>query len=152
MYKKIMVAIDGSPVGMLALKEAVKLARELKESVLHIVHLVDEKITDYDDFPLDRENLFYEMQKHGKEVLNEAVKIAKESNVDYQIFLVELTLNDGTIAHSILNEVKLHAADLLVLGTHGRHGFNRLFLGSVAEQVIRETPVPVLVVRDTEII
>lgn len=41
-------------------------------------------------------------------------------------------------------------ANLLVRGTHGRHGLNRLFLGSVAEEIIRITPIPVLLIRGKE--
>ena len=48
----------------------------------------------------------------------------------------------------ILDEAKRWRADLIVMGTHGRRGFNRLLLGSDAERVLRDTPVPLLLVRE----
>lgn len=56
--------------------------------------------------------------------------------------------SDGDCADVILDEVKEHGADVIVMGTHGRTGMKRLLLGSVAERVIRRADVPVLVVRD----
>jgi len=50
----------------------------------------------------------------------------------------------------ILEAAKRHAADLIVMGTHGRSGLSRVFAGSVAESVLRKAPCPVLIVRDAE--
>ncbi len=55
---------------------------------------------------------------------------------------------EGDCADVILDEVREHKADVVVMGTHGRTGVKRLLLGSVAERVIRRADVPVLVVRD----
>lgn len=51
------------------------------------------------------------------------------------------------LGESVARVAREWKADLIVLGTHGRRGFNRLLLGSGAEQVIRLAPVPVMVVR-----
>lgn len=56
---------------------------------------------------------------------------------------------DGDAADVILEQADLLAADVIVMGTHGRTGVRRLLLGSVAERVLRRAKVPVLVVRDT---
>jgi nucleotide-binding universal stress UspA family protein len=53
----------------------------------------------------------------------------------------------GPAADAIVAEAKKWKADLIVMGTHGRRGVRRLVMGSDAEQVLRETPVPVLLVR-----
>jgi nucleotide-binding universal stress UspA family protein len=53
----------------------------------------------------------------------------------------------GPAADVIVREAKKQRADLIVLGTHGRRGMRRLVLGSDAEQVVRMSPVPVLLVR-----
>jgi len=53
----------------------------------------------------------------------------------------------GTVSETILKFVAEHHSDLVVLGTHGRTGFDRLIMGSIAEAVASESPVPVLVVR-----
>lgn len=60
---------------------------------------------------------------------------------------VDCIVRDGVPATAILDAVKETGANLVVIGTHGRRGLDRLFLGSVAESVLRESPVPVLVTR-----
>jgi nucleotide-binding universal stress UspA family protein len=54
----------------------------------------------------------------------------------------------GRIATVVVDEARSSGCDLIVMGTHGRRGFNRLALGSDADLVVRESPVPVLLVRD----
>ena len=56
-------------------------------------------------------------------------------------------LKGGRVADAILQEAKSTSCDLIVIGTHGRRGFSRVLLGSDAENVLRESPVPVLLVR-----
>jgi nucleotide-binding universal stress UspA family protein len=58
----------------------------------------------------------------------------------------EITVREGNAAREITHEADRLSADLLILGTHGRSGFERLFLGSVAEKVLRSTRVPVLII------
>lgn len=62
---------------------------------------------------------------------------------------VELStvVRDGPVAAVLLDVANANAADLLVVGTHGRTGFRRLIAGSVAETVVRQSAVPVLTVR-----
>jgi nucleotide-binding universal stress UspA family protein len=60
---------------------------------------------------------------------------------------VEYRLEEGDTARAILRVAREAAADLIVLGTHGRTGLPRLLLGSVAEQVVRAAPCPVLTVK-----
>jgi nucleotide-binding universal stress UspA family protein len=60
-------------------------------------------------------------------------------------FRVEV-VPDGPVAQAILDAAERYGADLIVMGTHGRTGLQRVLLGSVAESVLRRSPVPVLVV------
>jgi len=59
----------------------------------------------------------------------------------------EFVVRTGSAAHEVLNAAREFGSDLIVIPTHGRAGIKRLVLGSVAEQVIRESSVPVLTVR-----
>lgn len=61
----------------------------------------------------------------------------------------EYELLSGDPVRGILQAARAWNADLIVMGTHGRRGLAHFFLGSVAEQVVRESPVPVLTVRDS---
>jgi nucleotide-binding universal stress UspA family protein len=54
------------------------------------------------------------------------------------------------VSDVILREAKKWKADLIVMGTHGRRGINRMMLGSDAEMVLRNTPIPVLMVRSSD--
>src|SRR5262249_27158268 len=60
---------------------------------------------------------------------------------------VEHRLVEGFAAEGILNAAKEAKADIIVMGTHGRTGFNRLLMGSVAEEVLRKATCPVLTVK-----
>lgn len=61
--------------------------------------------------------------------------------------VVDHELIEGDPAKQILDAARVHHCDLIVMGTHGRTGFGRLILGSVAEKVMRKAPCPVLTVR-----
>ena len=63
---------------------------------------------------------------------------------------VEYRLAEGEPAEEIVRLAKETGCDLIVLGTHGRTGLERLLMGSVAEQVVRKAPCPVLTVKATE--
>ncbi len=72
----------------------------------------------------------------------EAVARGKLAGVPHEIFVAS-----GTAAPEILNLIAERDIDLVVMGTHGRTGLKRFFLGSVAERVVRESPVPVLTIH-----
>lgn len=62
---------------------------------------------------------------------------------------VEIVALLGGVAETILEEAKRRESDVIVMGTHGRRGLAHLLIGSVAEKVVRQAPVPVLTVRTT---
>jgi nucleotide-binding universal stress UspA family protein len=62
---------------------------------------------------------------------------------------VESVIRQGSPADTIVDEVKKRVADRVAVGTHGRTGLTRLLLGSIAERIVRLSPVPVLVVKST---
>jgi nucleotide-binding universal stress UspA family protein len=59
-------------------------------------------------------------------------------------------LKGGRVADAIVAQARASKCDLIVIGTHGRRGFSRALMGSDAERVVRESSVPVLVVRASE--
>jgi nucleotide-binding universal stress UspA family protein len=147
MYKKIMVAIDGSDISAIVLQEAIKLA-DSQKAHLRVVHVVDERVACYGgpgfDFALIAESL----QKEGQNIIDHAFEsIKKQPSVKYDSALLELKPFQGRIAEVIVEEVDRWNADLLVLGTHGRSGFSHLFIGSVAEQVIRIATTPMMLIK-----
>jgi nucleotide-binding universal stress UspA family protein len=81
-------------------------------------------------------------------MLDAASKVALKQGVKADASLVES--RGRPVSDVILDEARKWRADLIVMGTHGRRGVNRLLLGSDAERVLRSAPVPVLLVRPEE--
>lgn len=145
-YKRIMVAVDGSDTSNLALQEAVQLTKD-QEAKLQIINVVDEALVQYTDGYVDFNPYMEAYIEEGKELLSRINDEVKQYNIDFETRLVVLKLLGGRLAEKIVAEAKAWPADLLVIGTHGRHGFSHLFLGSVAEKVLRLATMPVLLIR-----
>lgn len=144
-YKKIMVAIDGSDSSTLALQEAIKLAAHAKAH-LRLVHVIDENIVNYTEGYIDFDTLAAAYKRQGQKILDQANTLVRKAKIKCDNCLIELKL-EGRLAEKIVAEAERWPADLLVIGTHGRRGFSHLFLGSVAESVIRIATFPVLLIR-----
>ena len=143
--KRIVVAIDGSSTSRRALREAVKLAKE-RRSALRIVHVVD-LINVNVETPYNLTEYEASVRKTGDQILKRAAAIADKAGVEANTRLLEVRQFRDRIANEIAREAKDWQADLIVIGTHGRRGFSHLFLGSVAESVMRIAPTSVLLIR-----
>lgn len=147
MYKRILVPVDGSATSNRALTTALQMARDAGGRV-RLVHVVDELayLAGYDQFGGYSGELIKAMQDNGARVINDAMAIAQAAGVEADNMLFD---NFGErLGDAVADAAKRWNADLVVVGTHGRRGLGRVFLGSGAEQIIRLAPVPVLVVRD----
>jgi len=147
MYKHILVPVDGSDTSNRALAEAMKLAKE-QQAALRLVHVVDETpaymTTDTAYALADFQKA---MRDAGEKVLATCAATARQAGLEVDTKFVILEVLAQRICDAINEEAKRWPADLIVIGTHGRHGFNHLLLGSVAEGVIRLATKPVLVIR-----
>lgn len=146
MYQKILVAVDGSPTSLRGLAEAIKVAKAMRGQ-LKLVHVVNELVIAAEYVP----SVYYEpvlvsLRDSGIKVLEQAMAIAKRADVPCEQGLVETM--GGRAADEIVKQARQWPADLIVLGTHGRRGLKRLAMGSDAELVLRQSPVPVLMIRD----
>lgn len=147
MYGHILVAVDGSNSSNLALEHAIRLAID-QRSELRIVHVVDTTMlfdsnSDFIDIGELEKNLVEAAQ--GR--LNKAESIVGAAGIKVETRLRKAEHYNQRIADLIVEESDAWPADLLVLGTHGRRGFSHLFLGSVAEGVMRISKAPVLLIR-----
>ncbi len=146
MYKRILVPVDGSETATKALVAALQLARESGGQV-RLVHLV-EGLT---PMAIDQYgaawtgDIIDALKKGGEQILEDAMAVARASGVpaDTEIF----DSFGERLADAVVDAAQRFEADLVVVGTHGRRGMGRLLLGSGAEQIVRLSPVPVLVVR-----
>jgi nucleotide-binding universal stress UspA family protein len=138
MYKRILVPLDGSKASAMALKEALALAKEQGARVClthvyeRIKHVVTEGVID----------LTPALRVQGEQLLAEAASRARKAGVKAATALVEA--GSRRVPAAIVEQAVAEGADLIVMGTHGRKGFERLMLGSVAEGVARRATVPVL--------
>ena len=147
MYKKILVPIDGSPASNSGLNEAIKLAKD-QGATLRLFHLVDEYIAAAGPDGMafsNTDDLIESLRLGGRKIIENAEALAKRNGLTPESVMRESF--GGRAAGSIVAEANAWGADLIVLGTHGRRGVTRLVMGSDAEQVVRTTPVPVLLVR-----
>lgn len=146
MYERILVPVDGSPPSELGLAEAIRLAR-LTHARLRIVHVIDEYLysADTDVLGILSGHLITEFERAGNAILEKARARASAAGLKAETVMHEI--HSGRVADRVIEEAKSWDADLLVLGTHGRRGVERVFLGSDAEQIARLAPSPVLLVR-----
>lgn len=86
------------------------------------------------------------MREQGRKTLHEAQAFARSRNVDAEI--VQIDMAGKHPADIIIEQAKLWPAGLIVMGTHGRRGMNRMLMGSDAEMTLRSAAVPVMVVRE----
>ena len=144
-FTNIMVATDGSELARKAVDSAVKLA-QINKAKLFAVHVIapgETKVTQHD--PRDAEWKKH-MQEHLMEQGRGATKYVETAGKIVNV-VVEPVILEGNPADEIVNFAEGNDIELIVIGTLGKTGVQRFLLGSVAENVIRNSKVPVLVVR-----
>lgn len=144
MYQRILVPIDGSSTSERALQEAIKLI-DSQPVQLRLVYVVDDLQFLNAEGYVDYAELRELTRKIGERALVKSEEVARQADITVETSLLEA--NGERIARVIDNEALAWGADLIVIGTHGRTGFNHLLFGSVAEGVVRGASVPVLLVR-----
>ena len=144
-YKRILVPIDGSATAKAGLKEALKLAKTAGAR-LRLLHVVDESpLLTLPEAGYSIDTIIDELKASGQSVLAAAAKTAAAQGAKCDSGLVESM--GLRVADQITAEAKRWRADLIVIGTHGRRGVQRMLMGSDAELVVRNTTVPVLLVH-----
>jgi nucleotide-binding universal stress UspA family protein len=148
MYKHILVAVDGSKTSDLALRQAITLAKEQSAALL-IVHAFDANpiYMSMDTLPYVPPEFLDSSRRQAEALVNEAVAFAREQKLEADGRVVTVDGPIRRISDCIEDEAERWPADLIVIGTHGRRGFSRMLLGSVAEHLIRIASKPVLLIR-----
>ncbi|HEX7404230.1 MAG TPA: universal stress protein [Usitatibacter sp.] len=150
MYKKIFVPIDGSPTAARGLDEAIKVA-QLTGASLRLIHVIEllNFTTCIEPVGIYASDAIAVMTKAGADVLERGKFHAAAKGIAVETALLDnLTLR---VSEQVIDQAKTWNAELIVIGTHGRRGVGRLMLGSDAEEIVRKAPVPVLLVRATEV-
>ncbi|MDE2396082.1 MAG: universal stress protein [Burkholderiales bacterium] len=146
MYSKILVPIDGSPTASEGLAEAIRLAR-LSGGTLRLLHVIDmlsfSMIPD-NTYGMTAE-LFDALKEGGEAVLAKARAQCEAAGIACETKLAEGYAS--RLCDVVVDDARASGAEVIVLGTHGRRGVGRVLLGSDAEMIVRQAPVPVLLVR-----
>lgn len=148
MYKRIMVAVDESFMTDKVLDTAIELAR-MSGAQLAICHAVDETIFAQRNVAMMLPNSVgkaeYKMRVGAQGFLGKAEEVAKAAGVVAEVKLVES--EEKHVSDMLAEAAAEWQADLLIVGTHGRRGVERYFVGSVAERLVRKSEVSLLLVR-----
>lgn len=115
------------------------------EAKLYVEHVIDVLVGSYPyyNFPdVAANNIYWDLNKRAEERLREMVSPHATTRVQ-----AEMVVHKGFVPDSILSFAQGQHVDLIVMGTHGRRGLDRLMMGSVTENVLRKAPCPVLAVR-----
>ena len=146
MFDRILVPIDGSATSNAGLAEAIRLA-QMTSGRLRLVHVLDE-LAFTGGMEVYGAEVLKRLQEGGRKILAEGERAATAAGVSVETRLFEAF--GDRLADLVAKDALEWHADLIVIGTHGRRGLRRAFLGSDAEQVARHAPVPVLLLRPKE--
>jgi nucleotide-binding universal stress UspA family protein len=140
-YQRILVPTDGSAGSARVLEHAVGLAA-VHGATVHALYVINSG--SFAGLPMESswEGLDEMLRSDGEAAMEEVRAVAADAGVP-----VETTVAEGTPSREIVRFAEQEGCDLVVMGTHGRGGIDRLLLGSVAEKVVRASEVPVLTVR-----
>lgn len=149
MYKRIMVAIDSSSTANKALNEATQLATSVG-AALCIVHAEDEALLEHSAISsgtlIDVQKVEAAIREGGEQLLDGAMAHAAQHGVTAEKRLIESSRK--RVPEMITECARDWNADLVIVGTHGRSGFERLLVGSVAEKLVRLSNTSLMLVRE----
>lgn len=139
MYSNILLPTDGSGGMDNVIDHASNLAAK-HDATLHALYVAN--TASLSDLPMESswEGVSSALRKQGEQAIEDVEE--KIGDVPFESSIV-----DGSPSREIVDYATENDVDVIVMGTHGRSGVDRLLLGSVAERVVRSSPVPVLTIR-----
>ena len=142
MERRVLVAYDDSSQSTEALEFALEEFADATLVVLTIVDPAEANTRRAFSMPTFASEWYEEAREEAEDRLAEATELATAVGVD-----IETAVEVGRPSKTIVEYAREHDCDHIVTGSHGRSGVSRILLGSVAETVVRRSPVPVTVVR-----
>ncbi|MDF1484382.1 universal stress protein [Ramlibacter sp. H39-3-26] len=145
MFKHILVPVDGSPTSLLAVGKAAGLAKAFGSAVTAIYVIDPYPFTGVGtDFAYGQAQYLSAATAEANEALAQTRKQFEDAGVSITTTVIE----GHAVQQGILETASAVGADLIVMGSHGRRGLEKLVLGSVTQRVLAAVHLPVLVVRD----
>ena len=142
MADHVLVPLDGSPQSWSALEHALEEHPDARISLLSVINPMEAGYSAETALPSAAEEWYESAKAAAQQRFDEAAEMAAEAGVS-----VDTVVEVGRPSRMIVEYAEEHDVDGIVMGSHGRKGVPRILLGSVAEAVVRSSPVPVTVVR-----
>jgi nucleotide-binding universal stress UspA family protein len=138
--KKVLVPVDFSPPSTLAVNHGVALARKFR-ATLSLLHVVESPSALLYTFPTEAERVEAQRKDQAEKML--PLMVGNEDQDDLDVKFIARAGDVGEVIQAVIHEEQ---ADVVVMGTHGRGLFGRLFIGSVTQVLLRKLGVPILTV------
>jgi len=143
-YRNILIATDGSENTQRAISYGIEIAK-LSGAAVYALYVVNTSPIISNYWTIGKKNIYEIIRSEGEKAVFEVKKIGEASGVD-----VKEVVLDGYPSNAIIDFAENNNIDLIVMGTLGKTGLDKLLIGSVAEKVVRGSKVPVMVVRGEE--
>ncbi|NNH00296.1 universal stress protein [Acinetobacter sp. ANC 5414] len=145
-YQNILVPVDGSDISLSAVKNAAQIAQAFGGQLTLISLVTEDPFSDADFYypsPIMKE-YFVQAYANAEKALKQAQAIASENGITANTQIVKGNVSE----ESIIETAEKLKIDLIVMGSHGRKGFQKFLLGSFAQDVLKGTKLPVLIVKE----
>ncbi|ELY49405.1 universal stress protein [Natronorubrum sulfidifaciens] len=136
MYQDLLLATDGSEGARQATEHAIELAAQL-DATLHILSVSEEGPHSSEK----QDRMRTDPESEATDALENADRAATDAGLE-----TTTTVRHGVAQEEIVAVAETNPIDMIVMGTHGRTGLDHLVVGSVAEEVVRNAPVPVVTI------
>lgn len=140
-YRNILIATDGSENTQRAISYGIEIAK-LSGAAVYALYVVNTSPIISEYWTIGKKNVYEIIRSEGEKAVFEVKKIGEASGVE-----VKEVVLDGYPSNAIIDFAENNNIDLIVMGTLGKTGLDKLLIGSVAEKVVRGSKVPVMVVR-----
>jgi nucleotide-binding universal stress UspA family protein len=138
--KNILITIDGTPLSVKAVEWGYALSKKLNANAA-LVHVVNSNmVVGTNESGVSPQQIMDELRKEGKEIMSRTVQHLGGGSEILEFFA------EGKPHEEVIKTAQDWGADIIVMGSHGRTGIKRLLMGSVAENVLRHSKCPVLVI------
>ena len=142
MVEHLLVPLDGSPQSWAAFEHALEAHPDAEITLLSVINPMEAGYSAETALPSAAEEWYASARDAADDRFDEAAELAAQQDRS-----VDTAVEVGRPSRTIVDYAESHDVDGIVMGSHGRKGVSRILLGSVAESVVRASPVPVTVVR-----
>lgn len=140
LYRNIVIATDGSENTQRAISQGIEIAK-LSGAIVHALYVVDTPSTISENWTAGKKTVYEIMRKDGEKAVSKIKELGEASGVK-----VKEVVLDGYPGKEIIDFAENNDIDLIVMGTLGKTGLEKFLVGSIAEKVVRNSRVPVMVV------